>query len=181
MKRIWVDRDKCLGCKSCELSCAVVRDSVSKTLFGAVRESERPQARVAVHGASGAAWPLQCRHCDAAPCILACPAGAMQRDEDSRAVFVDAARCRGCYMCVMTCPFGCVVPSVHHQAVVKCDLCLHREEQACVAACPTGALLVLDEAGMRRVLAKRRDRIALFAQDAAGDAPLSLEYQREGE
>jgi len=59
MKRIWVDRDKCLGCKSCELSCAVMRDSVSKTLFGALRESVRPQARVAVHGSAGAAWPWQ--------------------------------------------------------------------------------------------------------------------------
>ncbi len=39
MKEIFVRLDRCLGCKSCEIACAV-EHSASKSLFGAV--SEKP-------------------------------------------------------------------------------------------------------------------------------------------
>ena len=30
MKRIWVDKDKCVGCKTCEIQCAVERQSEAR-------------------------------------------------------------------------------------------------------------------------------------------------------
>ena len=57
MKRIWVDREKCLGCKSCELQCAIERDSVSKTLLGAVQEAPLPIARVGFSAIQAGAFP----------------------------------------------------------------------------------------------------------------------------
>lgn len=183
MKRIWVDKDKCLGCKSCELGCAVERDSVSKTLIGAVVETPKPIARVGVFGPDGNHFPLQCRHCQDAACLKACPAGAMQRDLETDIVFVDQNKCRGCWMCVMSCPFGAVTPSPSFKVAVKCDACIHREEPACVASCPTGALMYGDEDNYNKVLAAKRGRIAAYAcsLDKAGASNMiCLDYVREG-
>lgn len=147
MKLIWVDKDKCLGCKTCELGCAVERDSTSKTLAGAIKEDVKPMARVGVFGVTGASFPLQCRHCQEAVCIQACPSGAMKRGSVGGAVTVDAVKCRGCWMCIMSCPFGAVIPSNIGKVAVKCDACADMEAPACVSSCPTGALLYHDGAG----------------------------------
>jgi carbon-monoxide dehydrogenase iron sulfur subunit len=105
----------------------------------------------------------------------------MQRDLETGVVFIDQARCRGCFMCVMTCPFGCVVPASNYPVAQKCDLCLHREERACVEACPTDALIYADENEFAKVLAAKRGKVALFAQAAAPDHQLDLDYVQEGE
>lgn len=181
MKRIWVDKDKCLACRSCELACATLRDSVAKTLPGASQEMERPVARVGVHGRTGASFPLQCRHCQDAPCLRACPSGAMQRDTETGVVFLDQTKCHGCWMCVMTCPFGSVLPSGTHQVAQKCDLCLHREEPACVDACPTGALIYGDENNFAQILAAKRGKIAVVAHQTEAGNLTNFDSVRKGE
>lgn len=184
MKRIWVDRDKCLGCKTCELQCAVDRGSVAKTLRGACAEMPLPLARVGVFGPTGNAFPIQCRHCQDAPCIRTCPAGAMHRDEESGLVIADQDICRGCWMCVMACPFGAIIPAAAAKVAVKCDACQDMEQPACVAACPTGALVYGDDTAYNQVLAERRGRAAMFARAAAGSEAnqvVCLEYAQEGD
>lgn len=181
MKRVWVDGAKCLGCKTCELACAVERHSVGKTLAAAVGESPRPIPRVAVHGPTGGSFPIQCRHCQDAACLAACPSGAMRRDEVSDVVYVDATRCRGCWMCVMSCPFGAVVPAAAAKVAVKCDACKDMEAPACVAACPTGALSCGDEAAYHKVLAARRGRVAIWAGTQPGCGIAALDFTREDE
>jgi carbon-monoxide dehydrogenase iron sulfur subunit len=179
MKRVWVDKDRCLGCKTCELQCAIERNSASRTLAGAGQESPKPVARVGVFGATGRSFPIQCRHCDDAVCVKACPSGAMQSHPEKGNIFVDQAKCRACWMCVMTCPFGAVIPSGAFKAAIKCDACMHMEEPACVSSCPTGALLYGDEASYDEVLARRRNRIAAWAVSA--DARIiGLDLMREG-
>lgn len=184
MKRIWVDKEKCLGCKTCELRCAVERDSVSKTLKGAMQENPKPVARVGVFGITGASFPLQCRHCQDAPCLRSCPSGAMQRDAETDTIFIDQEKCRGCWMCVMSCPMGVITPSATYKVAVKCDGCAHMEEPACVASCPTGALVYGDEQMYNKVLADKRGRIAVFAS-AVSKANLSnlisVDFIRESE
>ena len=164
MKRIWVDIDKCLGCKTCELQCAIERNSISKTLTGAVLEDPKPIPRVGVCGLTGASFPIQCRHCQDAPCLAACPSGAMQRDAEKGTIFVAQDKCRGCWMCVMTCPFGAVTPSAEYKVAVKCDACMHMEEPACVASCPTGALVHCDDEAFMKVLTAKRGKLAVFAK-----------------
>jgi len=156
----------------------VERNSASRTLAGAILEQPKPVARVSVCGESGHSFPIQCRHCEDATCLKACPSGALQRDPEKGNVFIDQAKCRGCWMCVMTCPFGAVVPSAAFKVAIKCDACVHMEEPACVASCPTGALVYGDEAGYEKVLADRRGRIALFA--VADSKIISLDFVREG-
>lgn len=139
MKEILVRAENCLGCKSCELACAVAH-SESKTLFGAVLETPKPQLRVFVEGDGVFNFPLQCRQCADRPCVHACMAGAMYLDEETGLVQLDSGRCVGCWMCVMVCPFGVIAQGEDHRAV-KCDRCRDSGYRpACVEACPTKAL-----------------------------------------
>lgn len=179
MKRIWVDKDKCVGCKTCEIQCAVERQSVSKTLAGAVRENPRPVPRVRVSGQTGFSLALQCRHCTDALCVMACPSGAMARDPETGVVAVDAAKCRGCWMCVMACPIGAVVPSGDYHVAMKCDACTKMEEPACVAGCPTGALICGEEDDFRRILAVKRRQYAMFVRATAGVGPTGVDFINE--
>lgn len=177
MRRIWVDWEKCMGCKSCEVQCAIERDSVSKTLLGAIQEVPRPIARIGVTGKTNQSFPLQCRHCQDAPCLRACPSGAMQRQTGDDIIVVDQAKCRGCWMCVMSCPFGAIAPSRAGKIALKCDTCLHMEEPACVNACPTGALLYGEEAA-GQVLSQKQGRLALFFGQCPGAAHVALRPKR---
>lgn len=139
MKQIMVKSERCLGCKSCEIACAVAH-SETKTLFGAVNEASPPQKRVFVETNGLVNFPLQCRQCEDTPCVHACMAGAMHLDSIGL-VQLDTTRCVGCWMCVMSCPFGVIaqVPSTHK--ATKCDRCQELAyEPACVTACPTKAL-----------------------------------------
>ena len=82
-------------------------------------------------------------HCEDAPCLLACPTGAIRREAGAQVVGVDAGLCIGCHSCSIACPFG--VPRFGTDGKMqKCDLCNERLkcglEPACVRVCPTRAL-----------------------------------------
>jgi len=140
MKRIIADVRKCLGCRSCELACAVAH-SAAKELLAALREERRPEARVNVEAAGSWGVPLQCRHCDDPVCVQVCPTKAITKPAPDGPVELDADRCIGCAYCVQVCPFGVIRLSKSGEGVVRCDLCASRPEgPACVEACPTGAL-----------------------------------------
>jgi carbon-monoxide dehydrogenase iron sulfur subunit len=170
-KTITVSIEKCLACRSCEIACALAH-SESKVLQEAVSESPKPQRRVTVEAAEGFAVPIQCRHCEDAPCITVCPTGAIHRHKAADPVLIEKEKCIGCKFCLIACPFGVIDITRDGKAVVKCDFCIERtkagEEPACVAACPTGALKLADEkelaAGKRKrtaqevVAATQRDR-----------------------
>ncbi len=80
---IYVELSKCLSCHSCELACAL-EHSQSKELAQAIHEDPPPVARVRVEQVEGAAIPLQCRHCEDAPCVTICPSGAIESWGPSR-------------------------------------------------------------------------------------------------
>lgn len=144
MKSIFVNTERCVACKTCEMSCALNRSSLSKKLPEAVYEFPAPMARVRVAPAGmEKGFPVQCRHCEDAPCLDACPAGALYRDPDGL-VLVQEGRCIGCWMCVMVCPFGAAQPFRHTREVIKCDRCKGMDAPFCVASCPTHALMLVD-------------------------------------
>lgn len=141
MKEIIVDVSRCTGCKTCELQCALMRDSLSQKLPEAIYEEIKPLSRVKVEPLDeDASLALQCRHCLEAPCLDACPSGALYRDENGTVLY-NEIRCIGCWMCVMVCPFGVAAPRHAAKKIIKCDRCTGMEEPYCVAACPTGALI----------------------------------------
>lgn len=156
-KRISVKIEKCMGCHSCEIFCAVAHSS-SGDLDTVIRTGERPGYRIHVEAYSLKAVPINCRHCEEAACVLVCPTGSIHRKEAGEPVLVDAERCIGCSMCVQACPFGVLSLSAEGKGALKCDLCIERlergEEPACVTSCPSGALVYEEEEEANR--AKRR-------------------------
>ena len=172
LKEIFVDIQRCTACKACEIACAV-EHSASKELLGAVFEVPAPQKRVHVEAAGVTAYPVRCVHCGDAPCIAACPNGAMSRDVESGAVIVNEARCQGCFMCAMVCPFGAISAHPTTRLAVKCDRCIERQkagqQPACVDACPTHALHFGDEGSLaKRKRLSTAARVADAVNGAAG-------------
>ncbi|MBI5968440.1 MAG: 4Fe-4S dicluster domain-containing protein [Deltaproteobacteria bacterium] len=144
MKSIFVNTERCLACKTCEVSCALNRSSLSRRLPEAIYEAISPLSRVRVEPTGTEnGFPVQCRHCEDAPCLDSCPAGALYRDEEGLVLLHDA-RCIGCWMCIMVCPFSALQPFRHFKKVIKCDRCQGMEAPYCVESCPTGALTLLD-------------------------------------
>jgi len=149
-KVIVVDECRCLACRQCMLSCAMAH-SDARTLAEAVHSDAPPQPRVHVEPAGAGAMPVQCYHCEDAPCISVCPTGAIDRLSDNAPVLLDPDKCIGCRFCLLICPFGAIDLSCDGKAMVKCDQCIERtsagESPACVAGCPTGAMqfVELDE------------------------------------
>jgi len=171
--------ERCLSCKSCEVACALAHCK-SEVLEEAITESPRPQKRVTVEAIGEFGVPMQCRHCQDAPCIVVCPTAAIHREQADGPVLIDQEKCIGCKYCIVVCPFGVIEFSNDSKVMIKCDLCIERtkagEEPACIEACPTKALVLVDE---KDLAAARRQRaakeLALSAGVPAGRAPKKVE------
>jgi carbon-monoxide dehydrogenase iron sulfur subunit len=152
MQTVFVHPEQCIGCKQCEVACAVAH-SQSKNVFLSVFELPSPKPRI--HAEPGltynTAFPNKCRHCDPAPCISACPTRALYRAADHPdIVLLDGRKCIACGMCAMVCPFDAITYYADVAApdktvvAIKCDHCIERQRvgeiPACVEACKVGAL-----------------------------------------
>jgi carbon-monoxide dehydrogenase iron sulfur subunit len=146
-KTIVINVERCLACKNCELACAIAH-SKSGRLEDAINEQPRPQSRVTVEISDEMAVPIQCRHCEDAPCMKICPTGAIYRTNPESPVLINENLCIGCKFCMLVCPFGVIDIAADGKAVTKCDLCITRRGAetgpACVQACSTGALEFCD-------------------------------------
>lgn len=135
---VTADGTKCTGCKACEMACFAAHNhtanGVGKTV-GTVSVPVTPKLYL-VKG-EGFCLPIQCKHCEDAPCLNACPRDAIVRYDHQ--LIINTQKCQRCTnpVCVDRCPFGAIrllpLPA-------KCDLCIGMEKPACVAACPNQAL-----------------------------------------
>lgn len=158
---VMADPDKCLGCRNCETACVLAH--VRTDLHWAVSQKPPLLPRIAVKGINGRPVPTVCRQCEEAPCVQACPTGAL--DQEDGFVGIAEEKCIGCRLCVKSCPFGSIRMQAALQVqsggtgrgkAVKCDLCSSRRGDergfkcACVAACPTKALVLTNAEESRR-------------------------------
>lgn len=141
IKKVFCDTTRCIGCKSCEIACAV-EHSKSKELFKAINEIPKPTKRKRVEQSASGPVAVSCRHCEEPLCIYACMSGAMYKDLATGQTKHDEDKCVGCWMCLMVCPFGALHRKALEAIVLKCDLCPDRDVPSCVEACPTKALFV---------------------------------------
>ena len=129
MKSISVNIEKCTGCRLCELACSLKNS----------RECNPAAAMIQVVGFDELfSTPIMCLQCEKPGCLNICPTGAIVRDPEAGTVTVSRAKCIGCKLCVVACPFGNISFSSVNRVAVKCELC--GGEPECVAFCPTKAL-----------------------------------------
>lgn len=142
MKRIVAREEYCIGCRLCEIHCAV-QHSRSKNIIKAFkRERTRPQPRLRVEERGDLSFALQCRNCDEPMCVYSCLTGALRKDEETGVVVHDPERCIGCWTCLLFCPHGAIAKDKANGKVAsKCDLCAGSDRPACVANCPNEALV----------------------------------------
>ena len=142
-QRITVSKDRCVGCHTCELACALSH-SDAKDIEALFASGEKPVYRIRVTTKKSKAIAEVCRQCVKPACEIACPTGACKRLGPEKPVLVNEELCDAKTLCVEACPFDMMFMSADGTVAVKCDLCMHRlaegELPACVAACPTQAL-----------------------------------------
>lgn len=168
---IFSDADKCLGCHSCELACAMAHGEGN--LFEAVASKKMFHSRTRVVTTGEYTIPVQCRQCENAPCVIVCPTKAIEQ-KDGRVVIYEK-NCIGCKLCIKVCPFGAITvitdgaiqdgKKKKRGVAKKCDLCAglrdlqgHEKEPACVEACPTGAIKLVNMEKYRAALLEERAR-----------------------
>lgn len=134
---------RCTGCQACVIAC-----------FDAHRKSEKGrtignihtavESRVYMAEAAHKRMPIQCRHCENAPCLASCQSGAITREDE--VVILRSDLCIGCKNCITVCPLGAIEisKSSGKSTFLKCDCCGDREIKACIAACPNEVLRWVD-------------------------------------
>ena len=140
--------------------------------------------------------PVQCHHCNEAPCVKACPVEATWQEPDG-IVVVDYNWCIGCRYCAAACPYWArkfnwvkpripteeINPDTHYLGnrprykgvMEKCTFCINRVRRglnpACHDICPTGSRKfgnLLDEDGViRRIIATKR--VFILKEDVGTD------------
>ena len=135
----------CIGCYTCRVSCQRQNGLVPTEAFIHFLDSESgtyPHVKTEV-------VPVQCMHCDDAPCAKACPTGATYVTDEG-IVRVDQEKCIGCKYCMAVCPYQARVINEVTGTVDKCRLCAAELSAqgapncSCVSACLTGCRMVGD-------------------------------------
>ncbi len=177
----FTDTTLCIGCKACEVACKewnalpADRAGLSGMSYDNTRALSANTWRhvlfVEKLGGDGARptemppyqsnWLMMsdvCKHCANAPCLEACPTGALFKTEFDTVV-VQQDICNGCGYCVPSCPFGVVELGALDGKAHKCTLCYDRLkggfEPACAKACPTDSIQ-FGEIGALHARARRR-------------------------
>jgi Fe-S-cluster-containing hydrogenase component 2 len=147
--------DKCIECYECEKAC----------------EQRYGVKRLSLNGkVLGALDFVDCCHtCVDQRCIDPCAYDAIRFDDAKKEVIISEEACIGCSLCALACPYDAIEMHELDQKPLlnlrlqkesklefgdgkarkaklrriasKCDHCVSYEDQACISACPTSALL----------------------------------------
>ncbi|MGZ0746911.1 MULTISPECIES: 4Fe-4S dicluster domain-containing protein [unclassified Haloparvum] len=191
--RIFPDVEACIDCGSCVVSCKRTWDIPADeqrikitTMLEGQEADEGFNGRQTDALAQGKSpgetnLPMQCYHCENAPCVSVCPTNALQKNDDGFVTVTDDL-CVGCQYCLSGCPFG--APQFPDQSdtvasdvfgtggiMDKCTGCRERQHAsqgpACAEECATDAILVGTTSEIKDELEKRES--GSFFNDAALD------------
>ncbi len=162
-----LDTSLCIGCRACQVACREWNGTVPPP-------TEQTGSYQNPPGLSGDTWKQvkflestddrgaprwlfysdSCKHCFDAPCMRACPTGAISRTSEG-VIRVDPDVCNGNGHCVPACPYGVIGIGGPTEVAQKCTMCEDRigegSEPACAAVCPTDCITF----GTRDVLLER--------------------------
>jgi len=186
----FTDTTLCIGCKACEVACkewnnlpadslVLTGDSYDNTghlsadTWRHVAFVEKLSDRPTEMQAFQSHWLMMsdvCKHCHNAPCLEACPTGALFKTEFDTVV-VQQDICNGCGYCVPACPFGVVDLSAVDGKAHKCTLCYDRLkgglEPACAKSCPTDSIQFGELGDLQHRAARRVEELHQLGVESA--------------
>jgi Fe-S-cluster-containing dehydrogenase component len=164
-KALIIDITRCNGCYNCQIACKDEHVGNDWTPY-AKPQPDTGQFWMKVTDLVRGTVPKVkiaymhdiCQHCDDAPCIPACKAGAIYKRDDG-IVIIDPEKCVGNRGCIDACPYGVIYFNDDLNIAQKCTMCAHLldkdwKEPRCVDACPTDALRFGEEADLKEWIAK---------------------------
>jgi len=92
------DPRRCIGCYACIAGCVENHRKAGLQAY----------PRLYVTHTQAGTMPIQCRHCEDAPCAAVCPVRAITHQDHS--ILLNESLCIGCKMCALVCPFGAIIP-----------------------------------------------------------------------
>lgn len=144
---LYFDQTRCLGCYTCVAACRsshyLEPEQPDIITITSHEKGEFPRVEL---------FPifLTCFHCEAPPCVDACPYKLfVKRKEDGVVIIENPEGCTRCNLCMEACPYGAPRilmngTAIHGIMIYKCDLCPELRERglspACVVACPVEAI-----------------------------------------
>ena len=165
---ILYDSTRCVGCQTCEFSCAEAHnlpEPQDMPEVGVIRKTDETRRTVVnVYDTSkGEVYvKRQCMHCNQPACASACLTQAMHKTKEGPVIW-RGDKCMGCRYCMVSCPFDMPKFEYHsaNPKIQKCTMCFERLQEgklpACVENCPAEALVF----GTRReLIAEANKRIA---------------------
>ncbi len=170
---IMVDLERCIGCRSCEISCKT-ENGATKVRNRVVRFDPREGSRLAF-------MSMPCMHCEKPACKQACPTGAIFKRADDGVVLIDESKCIGCRFCSFACPYGAMNFDAERRVADKCTYCAHRldrgEIPACVSKC-VGHALSFGKADALAAQARSQGRSILNIDAGTGPSTFYLAQKK---
>ena len=157
---ITADLESCMACLTCVVECGAAHLDTEDPDRAPLKDVFNASG-VHIEAAGEYPVPVRCAQCNDAPCVRACPTGAIHRDSPQDPVTINHPMCIGCGYCVLACPFGAIYSHEDSRMIIKCDLCADRvgpgEVPVCVRSCPVGALRY---ERLEDVARRRREEVA---------------------
>ncbi|MEJ2241370.1 MAG: thiamine pyrophosphate-dependent enzyme [Candidatus Bathyarchaeota archaeon] len=119
----------CNGCVVCEYVCSMEKEQT----FNPVKSRIRAVRLDTIKNIA-----LTCRTCQDAPCVAACPNGALTQSLENKTIIIDESKCKGCGWCIQACEYGAITLHPSTNKAIVCDMC--NGDPVCVKWCPESAL-----------------------------------------